>query len=107
MSGGLGAGVLVVSGAGADSSAPGPRSFRRSSAVSPSSPNLSISHSPVAVRRNWTVESSNPSGLTSVAAARSPLMAVAWAVAPRCSSAHRCVVGLQRLLGSIPDPLAA
>ena len=57
-------------------------------ATAPIGPSLSISHSPVAVRRSWTV-SRSAGGLGNVAAARSPLMAILWTVAPRCSAAHR------------------
>jgi hypothetical protein len=44
---------------------------------------LPISHSPVAIRRSWTISS-----FESVAAARSPLMATAWTVAPRKYARH-------------------
>jgi len=47
-------------------------SFRRSSAGSSQSPALSISHAPVAIRRSWTISS-----FESLAAARSPLTAIA------------------------------
>jgi hypothetical protein len=65
--------------------------------TAPIGPSLSISHSPVAVRRNWSVSSSLPSGLANVAA-RSPLMAILRTVAPRCSVAHAFVDGLQPLM---------
>ena len=54
----------------------------------------SICHSPVVVRRSETITS-----LESVAAARSPLMAILWAVAPRNCAPHRRAFALQAGIG--------
>ena len=56
----------------------------------PSWPSLSISHSPVAMRCSWT-----DLAVRDVAAARSPLMAILWTVAPWNSAPYSRVDGLQ------------
>ena len=61
-------------------------------------PSLSISHSPVAICRSWTV-----SRFENVATARSPRMAISWTVAPRNSGSVLRRGRLHLLAGRRPD----